>query len=471
MDEFGRVRVGKSSRTDYGRVILDGPFSKSLPLNKSRTKPLTSRQKSRSHKPKDDIRVQIPLDDGMDGVTPTRADFRDSAGSSSSGLGAGTGGRTGNVSSTASTSSLSLPFPATPQSPVAFSETSPNPLSELGSSHTIHPPSRSSTPSCNIDKSLPPLPLTPKKYPPSLSRLRTYSSASSVGSVELGGGGLKVNGNGGEAGVPRSSFGGVPRPSLGSTPRPSLGGVPRPSLSGVPRPSLGGVPRPSLNGTPRSSLGGVPRPSFSTPRPLMSPHPSVSNTSLSTPNPSLSSLAGQNGHSGDVSSVPFTSTSTRDSAFTNPRDISSITLPISNPPTSSRESGTLPCSLKLLQPGEQPLRPGGVLTYNRNVHDQLKRTQSQSQPQSPLMQSHTPILPLSPVMRTLVMPGSPGSVGSMSMSMGSMGSVSMSMGIGNGDRPKSRTGTGMVYRSSSGPAGSRMRVPSSVRPSGVGVAL
>lgn len=72
------------------------------------------------------------------------------------------------------------------------------------------------------------------------------------------------------------------------------------------------------------------------------------------------------------------------------------------------------------------------------------------------------------------MPGSPGSVGSigsMSMSMGSMGSVSMSMGIGNGDRPKSRTGTGMVYRSSSGPAGSRMRVPSTVRPSGVGVAL
>lgn len=95
--------------------------------------------------------------------------------------------------------------------------------------------------------------------------------------------------------------------------------------------------------------------------------------------------------------------------------------------------------------------------YNRNVHDQLKRTQthSQSQPQSPVTQT----LPMTPVMRTLVMPGSVG-----------MGSKGMGNG-GNGDRPKSRTGTGMVYRSSSGPVGSRMRVPSAVRPSGVGVAL
>ncbi|KAG1767602.1 hypothetical protein EV702DRAFT_749648 [Suillus placidus] len=396
----------------------------------------------------------------MDSVTPTRAEFRDSAGSSSSGLGTGTGG-TGNGSSTTSTSSLS---PATPLSPVAFSETSPK--SPSGMSHT-HPPSRSSTPSsCNIDKSLPPLPLTPKKYPPSLSRLRTYSSASSVGSLEWSGG-LRVNVdvNGGEG--PRPSLGGVPRPSLGGTPRPSLGSVSRPSLGSVPRPSLGGVPRPSLSGMPRPSLGGVPRPSLSTPRPSMSPHPSASNTSLSTPNPSLSSLAGQSSPSGAVSSVPFVSASTRDSsltnprdnAFTNPRDISSITIPIPNP----RESGTQsphPRTLKLLQPGEQPLRPGGVLMYNRNVHDQLKRTQSQ--PQSPLTQSQTPLLPLSPVIRTLVMPSS-GSIGSVSMSM--------SMGIGNGDRPKSRTGTGMVYRSSSGPTGSRMRVPSAVRPSGIGVAL
>ncbi|KAG2339129.1 hypothetical protein BDR05DRAFT_968405 [Suillus weaverae] len=467
VDEFGRVVVGQFAHTDYGRVIRDGPFSKSLPLNKSRVKPLTSRPKHRPHKPKGDARVPVPIsfEDGMDNVTPTRADFRDSAGSSSSGLGTGTGGGTGNGSSTTSTSSLS---PATPLSPVAFSETSPDPPSVMGSSHTYSPP-RSSTPlSCNIDKSLPPLPLTPKKYPPSLSRLRTYSSASSVGSLEWSGG-LRVNVdvNGGEG--PRPSLGGVPRPSLSGTPRPSLGSVPRPSLGSVPRPSLGGVPRPSLSGTPRPSLGGVPRPSLSTPRPSMSPHPSASNTSLSTPNPSLPSLAGQSGLSGGVSSVPFVSASTidssltnpRNSAFTNPRDISSITIPIPNP----KESGTQsphPRTLKLLQPGEQPLRPGGVLMYNRNVHDQLKRTQSQSQPQSPLMQSQTPLLPLSPVIRTLVMPSS-GSIGSVSMSM--------SMGIGNGDRPKSRTGTGMVYRSSSGPTGSRMRVPSAVRPSGIGVAL
>lgn len=111
--------------------------------------------------------------------------------------------------------------------------------------------------------------------------------------------------------------------------------------------------------------------------------------------------------------------------------------------------------------------------YNRNVHDHIKRTQSQSQPQSPVTQSQSQTLPLSPVMRSLVIPGNVGSVENtgMSMSMGIAGSMSKSMGMGNGDRPKSRTGTGMVYRSSSGPAGSRMRVPSAVRPSGVGVAL
>ncbi|KAG2131015.1 hypothetical protein DEU56DRAFT_954064 [Suillus clintonianus] len=470
VDDFGRVV--RTARTDYGHVIRDGPFSKSLPLSGSRTQPLNLRSsKPRPHKPKDDARV--PLEDelglGMDGVTPTRAEFRDSAGSSSSGLGTGTG--TGNGSSTASTSSLSLPFPATPQSPMTFSSTSPNALSptlsSMGSNHTTLtlPPSRSSTPSsCNIDKSLPPLPLTPKKYPPSLSRLRSYSSVSSIGSVELGSGGDEGLG----MGTPRPSLGGVPRPSLGSVPRPSLGGVPRPSLGGVPRPSLG-VPRPSLSGTPRPSLGGVPRPSLSTPRPSMSSHPSASNTSLSTPNPSVSSLAAQNGHGG-VSSVPFVSTTESDLMsprdFTNPRDITSITIP--RDITSSRESGLtspresgpqspLPRPLKLLQPGEQPPRPGGVLMYNRNVHDQLKRTQthSQSQPQSPVTQT----LPMTPVMRTLVMPGSVG-----------MGSKGMGNG-GNGDRPKSRTGTGMVYRSSSGPVGSRMRVPSAVRPSGVGVAL
>ncbi|KAG1888143.1 hypothetical protein F4604DRAFT_1916061 [Suillus subluteus] len=420
VDEFGRVvRGADSARTDDGRVILDGQFSKSLP---PRTKPLTCRPKSRPHKPKDGetrvpVPVPIPLENEMDGVTPTRADFRNSAGSSSSGLGTGAGGGTGNGSSTTSTSSLSLPFPATPQSPVAFSETSPNPL--LGMTHTHkHSLSQSSTlSSCNIDKSLPPLPLTPKKCPPSLSRLRTYSNTSSVGSVELSGGGLRIIGEAG-TGTPRPSLSSMPRSSLGGVPRPSLGGMPRSSLGGVPRPSLGGVPRSSLGGVPRPSLGGVPRPSLSSPRPSISPHPSAFNTSLSTPNPSLSSLAGQSGDGRGVSSVAFVSASTGDSSFsnpgdsvfTNPRDISSITIPSASSPRESGSQSPLPRTLKLLQPGEQPQRPGAVLTYNRNVHDQLKRAQSQPQPQSPLTQSHTPILPLSPVMRTLVKPNSSGSV-------------------------------------------------------------
>ncbi|KAG1855631.1 hypothetical protein DFJ58DRAFT_745442 [Suillus subalutaceus] len=419
VDEFGRVvRGANSARTDDGRVILDGQFSKSLP---PRTKPLTCRPKSRPHKPKGETRVPvpIPLENEMDGVTPTRADFRNSAGSSSSGLGTGAGGGTGNGSSTTSTSSLSLPFPATPQSPVAFSETSPNPLSGMTHSHK-HSLSQSSTlSSCNIDKSLPPLPLTPKKCPPSLSRLRTYSNTSSVGSVELSGGGLRIIGEAG-TGTPRPSLGSMPRSSLGGVPRPSLGGMPRSSLGGVPRPSLGGVPRSSLGGVPRPSLGGVPRPSLSSPRPSISPHPSAFNTSLSTPNPSLSILAGQSGDGRGVSSVAFVSASTGDSSFsnpgdsvfTNPRDISSITIPSASSPRESGSQSPLPRTLKLLQPGEQPQRPGAVLTYNRNVHDQLKRAQSQPQPQpqSPLTQSHTPILPLSPVMRTLVKPNSSGSV-------------------------------------------------------------
>ncbi|KAG0700798.1 hypothetical protein DFH29DRAFT_1000820 [Suillus ampliporus] len=302
VDEFGRVsRAGESrriARTEYGRItrsVTSSSGSKSLPLGGGRNQPLNGRtSKARITKAKDDTRCLL---DGDDVMTPTRADFRDSAGSSSSGLGTGTGNDNG--SSTASTSSLSLPFPATPQSPVPFSST-PNPLSSsvsnMASSYLPNPtqlPSRSSTPSlCNIDKSLPPLPLTPKKYPPSLSRLRTYSSASSIGSLELGSaGGVRVNGCAGEGvgigmGTPRP---GVPRPSLGSVPRPPLGGVPRPSLNGAPRPSLGGVPR-SLS-TPRPSIGPT-LPMGTHPH----PHASAYNTSLSTPNPSISSITVQNGH-------------------------------------------------------------------------------------------------------------------------------------------------------------------------------
>jgi hypothetical protein len=402
VDEFGRT-----ARSEFG---LSASGNKSLHLNGSRSLPLNGRT-SKAHASKEDAASGVPLEDGFleDGVTPTRAAFRDSDGSSSSGVaGTGNGSRSGGrrthpntPSSTASTSSLSLPFPATPESP--------NPLSSVSPLSPI--PSRATTPSlCNIDKSLPPLPLTLRKYPPSLSRLRTYSSTSSVGSGDLGSSSII---GGGGAGDRVGTGTATPRPSLGGVPRSSLNGTPRPSLSGT-RPSLGGVPRPSI---------GTPRPSTNT-RPTVSispyPHPSTSYTSLSTPNPSLSSLAAQNGHGNgsgheQVSSVPFVSSRN------------------SNGPPSP-----LPRALKLLQPGEQPPRPGGVLMYNRNLHDQLKRTQSQSKspPSSPVT-----------VTQTLVMAGSVV------------------------EKPKPRTGTGMVYRSSSGPAASRMRVPSAVRPSGVGVAL
>lgn len=395
-DEFGRaVRSGLPT---IGSKSLHVGGSRSLPLNRSTSKTCAI---------KDDTDGGVHLEDerARDGVTPTRAAFRDSDGSNSSGVGTGAGsGSRGRrthphtPSSTASTSSLSLPFPATPESPNPLSSvptTCPDQLSSITT--------RSTTPSlCNIDKSLPPLPLTPRKYPPSLSRLRTYSNTSSVGLGDLGSTSVIQSVGAGM---------GTPRPSLGSIPRPSLGGVPRPSLSGVPRPSVNGS-RPLLS-TPRPSIST--RPTGSIPH---HHHPSASNSSLSTPNPSMSSLAAQNGHGNgngneQVSSVPFVS--------------------------SRNSNGTLspvPRPLKLLQPGEQPQRTGGVLMYNRNVHDQLKRTQSQPQPQSPVAAT-----------QTFVMPGSVG------------------------EKPKPRTGTGMVYRSSSGPAVSRMRVPSAVRPSGVGVAL
>ena len=390
-DEFGHIAWSSLSASGSKSRHISG--SRSLPLNGR-----TSKARANKDDTNDGVRPQDEF--ARDGVTPTRTVFRDSDGSSSSGVGTGRGHASSGArrthshtpSSTASTSSLSLPFPATPESP--------NPLSSVQNSNPcpLSPiPSRATTPSiCNVDKSLPPLPLTPRKYPPSLSRMRTYSCTSSVGSGDLG----STNVVPGGAGDGIAAGTSTPKPSLGGVPRPSLGGVPRPSLN-TPRPSLGGVPRPSLS---------TPRPSISTrPPDLISPHPSMSNSSLSTPNPSLSSLAAQNGHgNGSVSFVPFVSSHSS-----------------SGPPS------PMPRLLKLLQPGEQPPRPGGVLMYNRNVHDHLKRTQSQ---------------PLSSVSmtQTLVMPG---------------------------EKPKPRTGTGMVYRSSSGPVTSRMRVPSAVRPSGVGVAL
>ncbi|OAX38838.1 hypothetical protein K503DRAFT_770051 [Rhizopogon vinicolor AM-OR11-026] len=392
---------------EFGRVAWSGlsaSGSKGLHVSGSRSLPLNGRM---SHVGKDDTDGGVRLEEefARDGVTPTRFALRDSDGSSSSGV-AGTGNGIGSSgrrthphtpSSTASTSSLSLPFPATPESPnplCSVPNPNPTPLSPI--------PSRATTPSlCNIDKSLPPLPLTPRKYPPSLSRMRTYSSTSSVGSGDLGSKSVVRGGGAGE--------------DIGtgtSTPRPSFGGVPRPSLGGVPRPSLNGTSRPSI-GTPRPSLSTLPVGSIS-----LHPHPSMSNSSLSTPNPSLSSLLAQNGHGHEsghkqISSVPFV-----------------LSKSSSGPPS------PMPRPLKLLQPGEQPPRPGSMLRYNRNVHDQLKRTQSQSQPPSPVAMT-----------QTLVIPGNVG------------------------EKPKPRTGTGMVYRSSSGPAASRMRAPSAVRPSGVGVAL
>jgi hypothetical protein len=85
------------------------------------------------------------------------------------------------------------------------------------------------------------------------------------------------------------------------------------------------------------------------------------------------------------------------------------------------------------QPGELPQRSGQVLTYNRNLHDQ-QRIRAASGPTHPGATSNSPTAPT-----TSITPGF--------------------------TKPMPRTGTGMVYRTSSNPGNpplSRLRMPGAV---------
>ncbi|KAF9224719.1 hypothetical protein BS17DRAFT_45698 [Gyrodon lividus] len=369
------------------------------------------------------LALSIPEPD--DGVTPTRAAFERSS------LGSVSGGTGVDLPHTPSstTSSVSIPFPATPES-----------IEDL----------EPSQPAYDKDKMLPPLPGSRNgkgKYPSNLSlksparglqRPRTYSNASSVSTSSVLGvpagnaNGSTLMGPFPVPGTPRPSIGGTPRPCVNGTPKSfAPGGTPRPSINnGTPRPSLA-IPRPSLSASARSSFSAVPRPI--TP----SSAPSSANGSSSpgyAPRP--------------LKLVPR-----------------SATLPLALPSWSantcpnvqSDQAQPSQSSKKCLQPGEQPPRPSQVLAYNRNVHDQLKlRSLSPNGGHG-----RAQVMPVSPGgTQTLLIPLS-GS--SLSSALSTPLSSPLLSSSGESPKPKPRTGTGMVYRTNlsvSSVAPSRTRVPS-----------
>ncbi|KAG9313735.1 hypothetical protein JVU11DRAFT_6089 [Chiua virens] len=262
----------------------------------------------------------------------------------------------------------------------------------------------------NQDKVLPPLPLSVRSNYP-----RTFSNASSVST-------------GSRIGVPTGNL----KPntvSAATTPRPSLSD--RPPKSSIPagtrRPSLNGTPRPSLT-IPKSPLpaaSGLPRPTT----PSLSPHP--------------------NGGQG----------------YTH-RPLKLINCGAPSPiPTSPAELNQSP--VKSLQPGEQLPRPGQILTYNRNVHDQLKlRTVS--------LTGHNrgPTPAVSPGgTQTLFRPSSAAGSASPSSALSSPATTRSHSPLPSSSpgadcfRPRPRIGTGMMYRTNlsvAPPPASRIRVPSTV---------
>jgi hypothetical protein len=243
-----------------------------------------------------------------DGVTPTRAAFERSS------LGSLNGGSGADVPHTPSStaSSASLPFPATPESGAEIPQLQP-----------VY----------NQDKVLPPLPPTVKgKYPSILSlrsqsgglqRPRTYSNASSMSNSSM-------------LGVPSGEAKSISTSST-STPRQSL--AERPTKSAIPV----GSPRPSLNGTPRPSLT-IPK----------SPLPPQSPTS-GLPRPTTPSFPYANASQGyGPRPLRLASRSSPLPSSTSPANFSSHPLP--NQAELNQSSG------KVLQPGEQPPRPGQVLS-------------------------------------------------------------------------------------------------------------
>lgn len=348
-----------------------------------------------------------------DGVTPTRAAFERSS------LGSLNGGSGADIPNTPSStaSSASLPFPVTPESGAEISQLQP-----------VY----------NQDKVLPPLPSGARgKYPSTLSlrsqsgglqRPRTYSNVSSVSNSSM-------------LGVPSGEANSI-SVSPTSTPRQSLGG--RPTKTSIPA----GSPRPSLNGTPR--------PSLTIPKLPLPPQPATSGLPRPTTPSSPYTNAGQ-GYT--PRPLRLVSRSSPLPISTSSANVSSNSLP------NQAELNQSPGSV--LQPGEQSPRPGQVLTYNRNVHDQLKlRTLSLN------TGPHRVQVPaVSPGgAQTLFMP-SPGAGPGPNSALSTPATAHSHSPLpspgpgGEGFRPRPRTGTGMMYRTnlSVGPvATSRIRVPSTI---------
>ncbi|KAI9569347.1 hypothetical protein HD554DRAFT_609299 [Boletus coccyginus] len=348
-----------------------------------------------------------------DGVTPTRAAFERSS------LGSLNGSSGPDIPHTPSStaSSASLPFPATPESGAE--------IPHLQSAY-------------NQDKVLPPLPpgargkfsstFSLRSQSGGLQRPRTYSNTSSVSNSSM-------------LGVPSSEAKSIST-SQKCTPRQSLAerptktaipvGPPRPSLSGTPRPSLT-IPKSPL--PPQSAISGLPRPT--------TPSSPYANAGQGyTPRP-----------------LRLVSRSSPLPSFTSPANASSHPLP--DQAELNQSSG------KVLQPGEQPSRPGQVLTYNRNVHDQLKlRTHSLN-----TGPNRAPAPVVSPDgTQTLFMPSSgvgsgPNSALSTPVTARSQSPLPSPSPGGESMRPRPRTGTGMMYRNNlsvGSVATSRIRVPSTV---------
>lgn len=345
-----------------------------------------------------------------DGITPTRAAFERSS------LGSLNGASGPDIPHTPSStaSSGSLPFPPTPESGEEIPQLQPL---------------------FNQDKVLPPLPPTGKgKYSSStglrsqsggLQRPRTYSNTSSVSNSSL-------------LGVPASAVKSRST-SPTSTPRQSLG---ERHAKTAPAAS----PRPSLNGTPRPSLT-IPK----TPLPHQSPASGL-------PRPTTPSLSTSSNASQGYTPRPLRlmSRSSPLPSSTSPTDVSP--RPLSN----QAELNQSPT--KVIQPGERSPRPGQVLTYNRNLHDQLKlRTLSlNTGSQAPAVSPGGT--------QTLLMPSqgarsAPSSAVPTPVTAQSQSPLPNPSPVAEGFRPRPRTGTGMMYRTNLSVVTvptSRIRVPSTV---------
>ncbi|KAG6380095.1 hypothetical protein JVT61DRAFT_8180 [Boletus reticuloceps] len=411
----GRVGSGRSTGSSTGRYSTHSTSSVGIRARGGSISESSVYAASLASKPdSSDAHTSAGLMPGIreqdDGVTPTRAAFERSS------LGSLNGGPGVDIPHTPSStaSSASLPFPVTPESGTDVLQ--------------LKPP-------YNHNKVLPPLPPSVKaKYPSTLGlrsrsgglqRPRASSNSSSVSNSSM----LSVPSeakpiSASQASTPRQSL--AERPTKTAFPpgssRPYLNATPRPSLT-IPKSPLqsttSGLPRPTTPSSPHANVG-----QGYTPRPLRL-------VSRSSP-------------------LPFST--------------SSANVP-SNPLPNQPELNQSPP--KPLQPGEQSPRPGQVLTYNRNVHDQLKsRTLSlNSGPHCPQTPALSPGSTQSLFMPSPAAGSDPNSALSTPVTARSQSPLP-SPGIGGeGMRPKPRTGTGMIYRTNlsvGSVAASKIRIPSTV---------